>query len=579
MKNFLKSHKFSLCLYAISCASICLMLTAFGFIINIDNSFSKIDFARNIGDAILLTSIFWILPQRKRWLIILPVTFVSIFSLINIWYFRFWNDILPVSCLTMTENVNALLFNSILGLLSLSDLIFVLPIALNIYAYTYCRKLSNDRFSNRTKFCGVILSLSCFLTSQAAMSESGRRWQFNEFNTKQTLLSVTKQRITVQPHRSTTYYNNNGLIVHTGRMISMIFELKHMSKNLSAMEINEISNYVNLNRQYFNSETFSSNKTKNIILIITESLNADVINRKINNREVTPTLNSLLDANGTVATTSLISQIKEGISGDGQMIYNSGILPLEVGATPLHVIHKTKLHPLSDLLSRNTIAAVFSGSATAWKERQNFEKYGFPCISSSVESMSEIPHIGHDAAMFNRGQNLLLHAQEPFFIEFITESMHIPFHDEGVSGYDWIYNDSSLASEEANYLRMCTYFDYQLNCFIDFLKQRNLYDNTILIIASDHSQNLATPSSSRKPDSEIPIVFIATNTGISKHITKPVGQIDVFPTILQIAGVENPKFAGVGTSMLDSTRVTNMEAAQNISELILRGNYFGTVKD
>ncbi len=578
LKRLMRSLKSSQYIYISACSAIFLMLTAFCHITSIDESPTKINFARNLGDTILLTFGFWLITPKWRWIIVFPTIFVSIFFLINIWYFRFWHDLLPVSCLTMTENINGLLLNSIWGLLSWSDAIFIICPFLVFAAISRHKKARpTDKSKTNIKACALLLL--CFIMAQAAISESGRRWQQNELNVQQSLQSYTKERVLAQPYRADHYFKNNGLIIHIGRMLTMPHELKHLSIRLSDEDKQSVARYITHSNQDFHSKDFAANKDKNIILIIAESLNAEVINRRVNNREITPTLNSLIKTDGTLYATSLESQIRESSSGDGQMIYNSGILPLEVGATPLHLTYKVKLHPLASQLNRNIVAAVFAGEATAWKEQQNFQNYGFARISSNRESTNELLSIGSDAAMFNRGNSLLANAQEPFFLEFITESMHIPFNDKGVHGHNWIFDDKSLSHEEANYYRMCTYFDHHLNSFIDFLKEKGLYDNTILIIASDHSQNLATASANRIDNDKMPIVFIATNTGTTKHISKPVGQIDVFPTILQIAGVENPEFAGVGTSMLDSVRTTDMKAAQKISELILRGNYFGTITD
>lgn len=579
MKNPITTHQPALALYLIASVLILVMLTAFAFAANIDQSFTKVNFARNAGDACLLTCWFWLLSARRRWLMVIPIAFIGVFSLINLWYFRFWNDILPVSCLTMTENVNGLLINSIKGLIHWSDIMFIIPILIFIFAAKRLSAKSEPKISIKIKLGGVMLSLVCFLMSQLALSEQNRRYHRNDLGIEMTLVANTRQRLTTQAHRSAAYVRDNGMIAYIYKIASTPAKLRAISKSLSDYEIEECKRFIKESKQEFNSAEFAENRSKNIIFVIVESLNAEVINRKINNREVTPTLNALTDAEGTISSTLMLSQVKEGGSGDGQLIYNTGLLPLEGVATPLHVVHKIQLQPLASQLGINALAAVFAGGANAWKERQNFEKYGFSRISSASESFNEVNSLGSDAAMFIRGMHFIADAEEPFIIQFVTESMHVPFQDKGVDGFTWIYDDTSLEPTVANYLRMCAYFDYQLGQLIEFLKEKGIYDNSILVIASDHSQNIATSSVNRRSDNEIPIVFIATNTGVTKRIDRPTMQIDVFPTILQIAGVENPEFVGVGTSMLDSINRTDIKTAQQISELILRGNYFGISKN
>lgn len=50
-----------------------------------------------------------------------------------------------------------------------------------------------------------------------------------------------------------------------------------------------------------------------------------------------------------------------------------------------------------------------------------------------------------------------------------------------------------------------------------------------------------------------------------------------YPTILELAGVTDAEFRGLGVSMLDtvSSSLSEREEAQKVSDLILCGNYFG----
>lgn len=579
MKNPITTHQPALALYLIASVLILVMLTAFAFAANIDQSFTKVNFARNAGDACLLTCWFWLLSSRRRWLMVIPIAFIGVFSLINLWYFRFWNDILPVSCLTMTENVNGLLLNSIQGLLQWFDLIFIAPIFIYLFAAKYFKRKTESELPKHLKTGCFAVTLILFVAAQWAMTEAMRRWQNNEFLTTYTHQQFSEYRITIQPDFAAGYYGINGLTIHTARMLSMLCETANLRTQLSENKIEEVNSFIKRNNALFANSDFATNKDKNIVFIIVESLNAEVIDRKVNNKEVTPTLNGLIKSEGTISTTSMRCLIQEGCSGDGQLMYNTGVLPLTVGCTPLHIVPVTNFIPLARQLNRNIGAAVFADDANSWNQRNNFTKYGFNCISSYLEAPDLAEQNGSDAAMFHRGSQLIDSIAQPFITEFITLSMHVPFQDKGVDGYNWILEDTGLEHREANYLRMCAYFDHQLGNFIEFLKEKDIYKNTILIIASDHSQILATASGSFRSDNEIPIVFIATNTGVTKRIDRPTMQIDVFPTILQIAGMENPEFVGVGTSMLDSINRTDIKTAQQISELILRGNYFGISKN
>ena len=111
--------------------------------------------------------------------------------------------------------------------------------------------------------------------------------------------------------------------------------------------------------------------------------------------------------------------------------------------------------------------------------------------------------------------------------------------------------------------------------------------NTVIIIASDHHIGVLKNGAKET----YPIAFIALNTGMTKKIDRPVGQIDVFPTVLQIMN-RSREWEGLGMSMLDERNASSINAsgvligtsgkhidsmkreAWEISDLIIRGNYF-----
>lgn len=150
-------------------------------------------------------------------------------------------------------------------------------------------------------------------------------------------------------------------------------------------------------------------------------------------------------------------------------------------------------------------------------------------------------------------------------------------------------NAKNIPEVLGNYLTMVNFFDRSLAGFIKELKEQGLYDNTILIIASDHSQDIASLSSGGMTDT--PMAFIATNTGVSEKINRKVGQIDIFPTIIDICGSGCAGWKGLGTTILnpdlksayvpeegfkgEETHLSKrQQQAYDISENILRGDFF-----
>jgi arylsulfatase A-like enzyme len=99
--------------------------------------------------------------------------------------------------------------------------------------------------------------------------------------------------------------------------------------------------------------------------------------------------------------------------------------------------------------------------------------------------------------------------------------------------------------------------DYQLGRFVERLKQTGEWDNTLLVIASDHSidatedfrtlgGDLESIDASRvilrSTASRVPLVFIwPAMIPVGQRIRERVSMIDVLPTILELAGLPQPE--------------------------------------
>ena len=114
----------------------------------------------------------------------------------------------------------------------------------------------------------------------------------------------------------------------------------------------------------------------------------------------------------------------------------------------------------------------------------------------------------------------------------------------------------------------------------------------MLVIVSDHSEIVDDAPDGRPsiaPDGDC-CVFLAINSGQNGMIAGPVGQIDVFPTIIELMGLGNQRWNGLGNSILhgDVTSVATspletkgngsllkrQQEAWRISDMIITSRWF-----
>lgn len=576
LNGFRRVHKYSLILYGVSAGVMFWMFAAFALMADTPGNSNKLyAVVKDTGDILLILLPYWLVGRRWRWTVIAPALFVAAFFLINIWYMRFWGDLLPLTALCMAANINGLLLGSVEGVAAPSDLMFVLPPVILLGAIIFLqKKVKKEPGTGWKTKCGwCVTVILIFGMSQLARTHSTAKWVRNHAEREVSISEVREIGLNIYRQNPRDTYTSNGLLCHLYLMVKSYAASRNISRNLTESEIAEVNTFI-LNKPSLPADSiFAANKHKNIVFVIVESLNSEVIGRRTANREITPVMNALISSEGSVSALNVIPQIRDGGSSDGQMIYNTGLLPLKGAVTSFAALPHNDYVTLLNQFDRKENIAVFADDGTSWYQTDGYKKYGFNTIYTKNDFRSRAELQGCDGAMFSFAFDRIKELKQPFFVQLVSISMHIPFKDSGTEGLEWITENSTTSSAQTRYDLMTAYFDRELGRFIQRMKDAGLWENTILIIASDHSQTITNDGK----EHGTPITFIAANTGMTRRIDRKVGQIDAYPTMLRIAGVENPAFSGVGVSMLDSLHSSfdRMDRMDRISELIHCGNYFG----
>ncbi|MDE6394483.1 MAG: sulfatase-like hydrolase/transferase, partial [Duncaniella sp.] len=195
---------------------------------------------------------------------------------------------------------------------------------------------------------------------------------------------------------------------------------------------------------------------------------------------------------------------------------------------------------------------IFGDNAESWNERATFSSYGFDTIHSVSDFPSLADAEGGDGALFSYASGIIPRLSRPFFLELLTVSMHVPFSDTRIPASALnrhILDSPTLPPVERDYLAMVSYFDSQLGIFLDRLHRDGILDDTMILIMSDHSQDMSANSSAET--APVRMTMMAVNCGITATIHRTVGQIDLYPTILNLTGSTGPKgWRGAGHSAL-----------------------------
>ncbi|HMX03569.1 MAG TPA: sulfatase-like hydrolase/transferase [Chitinophagales bacterium] len=161
----------------------------------------------------------------------------------------------------------------------------------------------------------------------------------------------------------------------------------------------------------------------------------------------------------------------------------------------------------------------------------------------------------------------------PDFLEFGDYMMGLippPEIAAGLSDSEktFILQESERANGIIAYLAAIKFFDAQVGRFYDEIKSHpEIFNNTVFIITSDHGYSLGEKTHWRKgclweTDVRIPMVIADMRTPVKKTCKRVVGNIDLMPTILEMAGVDAPTFPD-GSPYMDGVSLTPLLANPN----------------
>ena len=268
------------------------------------------------------------------------------------------------------------------------------------------------------------------------------------------------------------------------------------------------------------------------------------------------------------------SNITLGQSSDGQFIYMTGLLPLRSILTiskAKNVILPGFPKIIADHNPKVNSHMVIPTMPSLWEQEAMCKAYGFHSLYSSFDYDDNKRSHLTDEEMFNLSTKIDKVSSQPFFSVLLTMAMHSPYNHE----YDQSFHITKYDEAMNYYLNACHYTDKQIEKYFEHLKKSGLYDNSIIIIASDHQAlekfvNVEQYGFNRN----LPFFIINSNFDNKCYWDGECNQIDVFPTILDIMGI-NSSWRGIGQSLLSSTYKNNLnDDSWNISEWIIMGNYF-----
>lgn len=544
----------------------------------------KTKYQLSLGEAVLQTWKYWIIylaiamlilgfslifssEKIRKIYILLTDILLTVLIYCDLIYNRSFYTMPSAVNLSMLTNLEGMGGGEITSLLSWYDLFLIIDIVmLIVYLVVVKYKKKDDNSHKRRFFKSYLVTTIVCIIILCAIPVQAKTLKVSED-------IYEKMYLTTDSNNQAKYFTSLGF---HAKDIYEILEEK-ISPEISSIQEDKVNAFFNRRDNSYIDQYEGIYKDKNVIFLQIESLESFVINNEINGQEITPNINKLIKKG--MYFRNIFEEVKCGNSSDADLMYTTSILPASKGCTFFRYAD-IELNSLPRILNgqgylttyHQAIGDKFWNYLDALTNMIGFKQF----YGKDQYDMSDM--LGFtlsDESFLKQTFNFVKKNKQPFYSHIVCNSSHMPFNiQDGLKGLDLPkqLEDTYLG----NYFQCINYVDRQLGSFIEQLDNLGMLENTIIVIAGDHTgihkyyEHKISKYYEDYPWCDIsgaytvPLVIFSkdTNTLNSALVSVPYesevigGQIDVMPTILYLMGLntsENLK-STMGKNLFDSKK-------------------------
>lgn len=546
---------------------------------------------------LILLSFSFLLNRRQRlWFLITTNMLFTTLLLLDLWYFRAFSSFLTVytlkqfSCL---ENLS----NSIYSFVSWFDLIFVFDIPFAIWmAYRKKHLYADAKRSIPVFACLVLLSTVYLAYAHYEFDLSPDRGK------KQYLFLICWT-----PGQTISDLSPIGY--HLFDAFNYFNECRQLE--LTDGEREEIRRWYEAKQENLPDNQYKGIfKGKNVIYIQVESLEKFYLQNQIDGKEITPNINRMLK--NSLYFSEIHEQVNVGTTSDGELMANTSVYPIRVGATYFRYPYNRYLSMpvLLERMGYSTIA-IHPDNKAYWNWMTNMQSIGYQkCVDSAAFQMDEVFGLGlSDGSFFRQAEPIILQQKKPFMAFMITLTNHTTF--ELADKYKELHVDKKFNGTMIGAsFHTVHYTDRQIGELLERLDKQGVLDDTVIVVSGDHcgvhkfypeEMDTIQPPDEWWYDNHHHVPFIVYQKQLQgQEIKVTGGQVDIMPTLAYLLGVDEAQYknSAMGRNLLKTNKnfavlydgeligKLNGEKEEEhaiqgleIADKIIRSSYFGKRED
>lgn len=311
----------------------------------------------------------------------------------------------------------------------------------------------------------------------------------------------------------------------------------------------------------------------NLVIVLLESFESWLVETRIDGKEITPYINSLVADSTTLFYPNMLTQVASGRSIDCQLLLTSGLLPM------LNSVYSMK-YPATDYPSlckalreeRGARSVILTcDKPVTWNQEVISRSMGYDSLihrgSWVIDEVVGNPAKLSDGSFLRQSVELLKRDGagidgHPFMLTFVTYSGHNPFRlPDNMKDPDFMIDPSRYPAKMVDYVTMAHYTDSCLATLVEYFKSRPDYKDTMILITGDHEGLASDRASILRSEAAQGIVsprqltpFILLNSPVPGRSDAVMGQIDMYPTLLAMLGLGDYYWKGMGQNILTEGR-------------------------
>ncbi len=493
-----------------------------------------------LGVLLIILGLVLLLSNKKRLIVLLLINvFMSFILFSDTIYFRYYYCALSVSSLHQLGLVGSVT-DSITNLLKIKDIVYIIDLPFFLVALILFMKIYKESFNPiplaKKSITSVILIVIGMLSTNIA-TQNADTSIFNFDN------NYIIKRMGINYYH---YFDAKGYIINNFLT----------DRRLTAKEQDDLQEFFN-NKSKSGQDYLGIAKNKNLLIVQVEALQHFVINAKTpNGEEITPNLNKLIKESSYF--NNIYYQVGGGNTADAELLSNTSLYPSKEGCA--YFLYPTNTyHSLGNILKEQGYAnyVFHANNATFWNRNVMYPSLGFDEFYSNKRfELDEYVGWGLGDTSFYRQSLDKIDTNNPFYGFMISLSSHFPFKYPYFENYDFNVGEYE-GTFLGYYLKSINYADKALGSLIQDLKDRGLYDNTLLVIYGDHSavpkdnaDQLMKYVGKELSDFEwlklqkVPLIIHYPGLPKGKVINTTGGEVDILPTIANLMDFEVPYALG-----------------------------------